>query len=1152
MPPIDVDRNLLFGVIALQDDLIDQAQFSDVCAGWALRMETPLAELLIERGWITAEDRRGVERKIERKLKKHRGDVRATLGAVAGADARDAIRAIDQPQIRQSLSGLPPARGHILVETLVPPGRQEGSRYSLTRLHAEGGLGKVWVARDGDLNREVALKEIKPEGAAHPDAWRRFLKEAQITGQLEHPNIVPVYELARRKEDDQPFYTMRFVRGQTLRDAIAAFHREGKGPGDRLELQRLLTAFISVCQAVGYAHSRGVVHRDLKPENVVLGGFGEVIVLDWGLARMVDRPDEDAQVEGPPGIAVSAEAQTAGTLGQVGTPAYMAPEQVEARHELIDGRTDVYALGGILFEILTGRPPAEGGTTAEVFSKILAGAIPRARDLAPAVPRPLDAICAKAMARDRAGRYARATDLADDVRLWVADEPVSAWREPWTTRSRRWIGRHRTGVTAAVAAACVALAAGGYLLYDGRLRAAQRRTAANGRVEALATAETRALPLIVEQLGADRRLVRDRLARMARGAGSGDDARSRLPAALALLPDDPAQADFLTARLLGPETTPDQVLVIRRALAAGHSADRAIAPARRGLSARAAELSDAQLRAAGALAGLAPADPTLAASAGPIARKLVRENPLLIGAWREVFEPIAPTLTGPLRQVYARRDEPAPRALAFTLLYEFATRSKNPTEADDLVSLVGGADPDQFRRLLGRLGTNANHDRAIAILTPQIKEPARFDAERARRQGRLALALLRLGRAEVVWPLFRHRDDPSVRTELIHNVSRFGFDPAPIVERLRGAAERDVSARRALLLCLGEFPPETIPDADRKGFAARLLAWYRTDPDPGVHGGLDWLLRRWGQAHELDRIDHEMAGQAPSTERDWYVNGQGQTYTIIRGPVEFRMGSTPQSDPERKTEEVPHLRWISRSFAVATKEVTVAQYAAFLKENPKVESLLKDPQFEQAISTPDCAMGAVDWYDAARYCNWLSRKEGLPKEQWCYPEQIGPEMKMSTDWLSRTGYRLPTEAEWEYACRAGALSSWPYGGSKERLSEYSWFLDNSGPRMHPTGRLKPNDLGLFDVLGNATEWSHDAEAAYPTEAGKPAQDVGVDATFSDEVARIVRGGAFGAPALYTRSADRHVCRPSDRSADVGFRPFRTIPGVLPQGTEVSP
>ena len=235
---LNVDRNLLFAVIALQDDLIDQTQFADVCAGWALRLDRPLSDLLIDRKWITEQDRSDIERKLERKLAKNHGDVRTVLGAVAEIEAREVLESIKNPEVRRSLHALAPARGHVLVETLVPPPPQRDSlRYTLTRVHAEGGLGKIWIAHDGDLNRDVALKEIKSTTVPSPESWRRFLKEVQITGQLEHPNIVPVYELARRKEDDQPFYTMRFLRGQTLRHAIAEFHRRRAGkPAHRLEL----------------------------------------------------------------------------------------------------------------------------------------------------------------------------------------------------------------------------------------------------------------------------------------------------------------------------------------------------------------------------------------------------------------------------------------------------------------------------------------------------------------------------------------------------------------------------------------------------------------------------------------------------------------------------------------------------------------------------------------------------------------------------------------------------------------------------------------------------------------------------------------------------------------------------------------------------
>ena len=485
---VNVDRNLLFAVIALQDDMIDQAQFADVCAGWAVRLERPLAELLIERKWITAQDRDEIERKLERKLKKHKGDVRSTLAAVAEVPARDMLQTINQPNVRHTINSLAAPRGHVLVETLAPSAAQRDDlRYTLTRLHAEGGLGKIWVAHDTDLNREVALKEIKASANANPEVSRRFLKEAQITGQLEHPNIIPVYELARRKEDDQPFYTMRFLRGQTLRDAIAEFHRRRAGrPADRLELQRqLLEPFVKVCQAIGYAHSRGVIHRDLKPENIVLGGHGEVIVLDWGLAKVIGQPDDESPAVQEPRISLSADAETMQTLGQAGTPAYMAPEQVEARSDLINTRTDVYGLGAILFEILTGHPPASGTTLGEVFRKIQAGMLPKAREVEPTVPRALEAVCARAMAHDLRQRYPRAEDLAEDVRRWLLDEPVSVHRDPIGVRITRWGRRHRTLATtlgALLVTAVVGLTVGVVLIDRERGRTeAQRKLAEKNR-----------------------------------------------------------------------------------------------------------------------------------------------------------------------------------------------------------------------------------------------------------------------------------------------------------------------------------------------------------------------------------------------------------------------------------------------------------------------------------------------------------------------------------------------------------------------------------------------------------------------------------------------------------------------------------------------
>src|SRR5262249_8578450 len=219
------DHNLLFGVLALQIDAITRSQFVDACSLWASQKEKPLADLLAERGWLTPGDRDEVERLVERKLKRHGGDARAGLAEVTGDVVRQALAGLDDPEVRRSLGGPTPPEtaGHILISTMAyQPETRE--RYTLTRLHARGGIGQVWLARDVDLGRDVALKELRPERAGNPAVWARFLEEAKITGQLEHPGIAPVYELARRSEGQNPFYTMRFVRGRTLSEAIRSYH----------------------------------------------------------------------------------------------------------------------------------------------------------------------------------------------------------------------------------------------------------------------------------------------------------------------------------------------------------------------------------------------------------------------------------------------------------------------------------------------------------------------------------------------------------------------------------------------------------------------------------------------------------------------------------------------------------------------------------------------------------------------------------------------------------------------------------------------------------------------------------------------------------------------------------------------------------------
>lgn len=296
------------------------------------------------------------------------------------------------------------------------PDSSSGPRYTRSCVHAVGGMGAVWLAWDNTLGREVALKVLK-EGGAGGEA--RFVREAKLTGRLEHPGVVPVYELSRDPDSGLPFYVMRFIRGRTLSKSARAFHAARTPDGyPSLELVKLLSAFVSVCNTVGYAHSRGILHRDLKGENIVLGEFGEVVVLDWGVAKVMG--EKDALLDHPP-VATRSSTLDAGQtrLGDVvGTVAYMAPEQAEGVPEHVGPHSDVFGLGAILYEILCGSPPYSGVTYQNVLMKAMLLRFTPPRELWPEVPPGLEAICLKAMAKEPGDRFASAVELGQEVQGW--------------------------------------------------------------------------------------------------------------------------------------------------------------------------------------------------------------------------------------------------------------------------------------------------------------------------------------------------------------------------------------------------------------------------------------------------------------------------------------------------------------------------------------------------------------------------------------------------------------------------------------------------------------------------------------------------------------------------------------------------------------
>jgi serine/threonine protein kinase len=323
------------------------------------------------------------------------------------------------------------------------------SRFSRLRYHDAGGIGEIFKAEDQALKREVALKFIQPRHGSDPTCLGLFLTEAEITSRLDHPGVVPVHGIGE-SFDGRPFYAMRFVEGARFKEEIERYHREGC---KRLDLHRLLGHLVSVCNTAAYAHNRGIVHRDIKPENIMIGRFRETLLLDWGLAIPVKR-DKRAQESGEKTMVVSGtDSGSKSSVTGAGTIGYMSPEQLPSSTSPIGPASDVYSLGGTLYRLLTNKSAFHPMSEGNVFDQIRCGQFLPPRQVKSDVPPALEAICLKALATEPADRYAGALDLAGDLQAWLADEPVSVYREPKVERFSRWGRRHRNVLIYAAAAA---------------------------------------------------------------------------------------------------------------------------------------------------------------------------------------------------------------------------------------------------------------------------------------------------------------------------------------------------------------------------------------------------------------------------------------------------------------------------------------------------------------------------------------------------------------------------------------------------------------------------------------------------------------------------------------------------------------------------
>jgi formylglycine-generating enzyme required for sulfatase activity len=652
------------------------------------------------------------------------------------------------------------------------------------------------------------------------------------------------------------------------------------------------------------------------------------------------------------------------------------------------------------------------------------------------------------------------------------------------------------------------------LLIAGQVKDRQDFIYSKALVEALSAANTADVEDLVGEIGNYQQWAKPLLQEII--ASEESSPKEKLHAGLVLVKDDPLHVDFLLQRLL--KARADDVPVIVKFLT----------PHRDQLAKQlwdyiATGSSSERIRAAAALAEYDSANKKWKQVAEDIVTALVVIPASEEDEWIEMLRPVGEVLAKPLEQRFRDNssDRDAERPLAAAALADYLR--DDPQTLTELILL---ADNDrEFQPLLEaiRKHTESVASELLVLLSqsrPSGAEPDERDAL-WKRQANAAICLLELGHADSVWPLFKQTPDPSLRSFIIDRIARLGANYETLAARI--SKETDPISRYALILALGHFDVAKLSSQQRKNVVKQLEDLYQHDLNSGVHSAVRWALRKWQEGQVISSIDANLMNSPPTQDQSWFVNSQGQTFAIVNGPFEFLMG-------EKTERTVPKKVLLSHRFAVATHEVTVAQFQKFRSDYQH------DARY---VPQTDCPANDVNWYDAVAYCNWLTDEENKNRAkddllEKCYePNEKGEYtagMTIPADYLQRGGYRLPTEEEWAFVCRAGTTSTYGFGESVELLTKYGWYVSNAESHSWPVGVKLPNALGVFDMHGNAIEWCH---SLYSDQAGQ------TDLEVKTADRRLLRGGSFGNHSSDVRSAYRNLIQPTYRKIYFGFRPSRT-------------